>query len=72
MSPTCPCPLCGAFRKSKQPSTWASGSLCCRSWTCRSYGSAVAASMTELTSTPGSMNIRASEGGPERRLYGPT
>lgn len=31
----------------------------------------VAASMTSLTSMPGSMTIRASEGGPERTIYGP-
>jgi hypothetical protein len=30
-----------------------------------------AAFMTGLTWMPGSMNIRASEGGPERRVYGP-
>ena len=58
--------------KSRQRHIWGSGS---RSWLnllCLMSVLVVAASTTNLTWMPGSTNIRVSEGGPERRIYGPS
>jgi hypothetical protein len=71
MTTACLCPLFGAFPRNKPPCTWVLEPPCWPSSMCRMFAWEDAAFMTGLTWMPGSMNIRASEGGPERRVYGP-
>ena len=54
----------------KQRPTWGSGSPFLPSKGCRLFKSGGGAFMTGLTSMPGWTNI-STEGGPERKLYGP-
>lgn len=59
-----------ASARSRQLLTWVLASRFLIAWVCLACGLAAVASMTELTSMPGLMTI-STEGGPERRLYGP-
>ena len=57
--------------KNKRRPTWGSGSHSWLNFLSLMCALVVAASTTNLTSMPGSMTIRVSEGGPERKFYGP-
>ena len=57
--------------RNKRRRIWASGSRYWLNWLSLMCALAVAASTTNLTWMPGSTTIRLSEGGPERRIYGP-
>lgn len=57
--------------RNKRRPTWGSGSPSWLSFLSLMCALVVAASTTNLTSMPGSMTIRTSEGGPERKNYGP-
>jgi len=66
----CLSPPRGGSVANKQLPIWGSGSPFLPSRGFLSSRSDAAAFMTELTSTPGWTNI-STEGGPERKLYGP-
>ena len=57
--------------RSKQPRTWASGLPFWLNFLFLMCALVVAASTTNLTSMRGSTTIKVSEGGPERKTYGP-
>ncbi len=64
------CPRFAASPRNRQRSTWALASRCTSGSAYRPSGSVGAWSMTALTWMRGSTNI-STEGGPERKLYGP-
>ena len=68
----CLCPRFVASPRNRRPFTSASGSHCLPSWKCHMCASGDAVYTTALTWMPGSTNIRVSEGGPERKTYGPS
>ena len=57
--------------KNKLRPTWGSDSRSWLNWLSLMCALVVGVFTTNLTWMPGSTNIRVSEGGPERRIYGP-
>ena len=70
MSRCCLFPVGGGSVASKRRRIWGSGPPFLPSRGFPAFKSGDAAFMTELTSMPGWTNI-STEGGPERKLYGP-
>ncbi len=67
----CLCHLCVVYPRNKRLSTWGLEPPSLPSWVCPSFAWVGAVFMTGLTWIPGSKTLRRSEGGPERRTYGP-